>query len=148
MLSAVLPVKAQTTDNEYAYMMDAVRHMKEIVLQQKNAQTTRTTLSHINNAKPLLKDDIYIGHQIVHGLTVKGFIGVSYQQNKASIAVFSTPPLRVRHATKAYKAYRKLLLEQYKEIKHNKFDLGNEIVAQLQKKARKVSIDVYRKKTD
>ena len=146
LLSVSLPVTAQTNENDFTYMLDAVKHMREIILQQKNEKAAQIILSQIKNAKPLLIDDQYKGHQIVHGLEIKGFIGISYKQNKAEIAVFTTPPLRVRHATKAFKTYRKLLQEQYKEIKHNKFYLGNDVVAQLKKKARKVSIDVYRNK--
>ena len=146
LLSVSLPVSAQNTENDFTYMLDAVKHMREIIIQQKNEKSAQLVLSQIKNAKPLMKDDQYKGHHIVHGRDIKGFIGISYKQNKAEVAVFTTPPLRVRHATKAYKAYRKLLLEQYKEVKHNKFDLGNDVVAQLKKKARKVSIDVYRDK--
>lgn len=141
--SVVLPAYAQPTDKDVSYILDVVNRMKAIVLQQKDEQAVRAILSKIKNAQPLIKNDQYQGHQIISGRDITGFIGVSYQNNEADIAVFSTPPLRVRHATKTYKAYRSLLSQQYKETDRNQFDLGQQITARLKKKARKVSIDVY-----
>lgn len=142
----VLPVNAQTSANDFSYILDVVSHMKSIILQQKDEQASRSILSKIKDAQPLIKNDQYQGHQIISGREITGFIGINYLHNKANIAVFSTPPLRVRHATKTYKGYRTILSQQYKEISHNHFDLGQQVIARLTKKARKVSIDVYRDK--
>ena len=146
LLLFVLPVNAQQTNDDFRYILDIIRQMKEVVMLQKNETAARKTLSRIKNAKPLLKDNRYQGHQVIHGREISGIIGISYKQNKAEIAVFSSPPLRVRHATKAYKAYRNLMKQHYAEIKHKQFNLGNNITARLKKKARNVTIDVYRQK--
>lgn len=140
------PVTAKATGDDFIYILDVVKQMKEIVMLQKNQTAARQTLSRIKNAKPLLKDKHYQGHQIIQGREIRGFIGINYQQDKAEIAVFSSTPLRVRHATKVFKAYRNLLVQHYRENKHNHFDLGDNIVARLKKKAMKVTIDVYRQK--
>lgn len=139
----LLPVNAQPAENEFRYILDVIQHLKQTIHQQQNESAARKTLSHIKNAQPVVTDGQYKGHQIIHNNDISGLIGIDYQQGKVTIAVFSTPPLRVRHATRTYKAFRYLLGQQYQEIKHNHYDLGDKIVARVKKQARKVSIDVY-----
>ena len=140
------PASAQIAGKDHHYILEIVEALNSIIHQQKNKEASRLVLSRINGAKPLMKDGHYQGHQVFQNRELTGLIAVNFQKNKATIAVFSTPPIRVRYATRRYKAFRNLLLTQYKESRHNHFELGDKVVARIKKQARKVTIDVYREK--
>jgi hypothetical protein len=142
----IFPASAQTGGKDHHYILEIVESLDKIIRQQKNEQSSQVVLSRITGAKPLMKDGSYQGHQVFHNKELTGLIALNFQNNKATIAVFSTPPLRVRYATKRYKAFRSLLLKQYKESRHNHFELGDKVIARIKKQARKVTIDVYREK--
>lgn len=137
---------AQNAGKDHHYILEIVEALDSIIHQQKSEEASRLILSRIKGAKPLMKDGHYQGHQVIQNRKLTGLIALNFQNNKATIAVFSTPPIRVRYATRLYKAFRSLLLKQYKESRHNHFELGDKVVARITKQARKVTIDVYREK--
>ncbi|MEJ2141573.1 MAG: hypothetical protein P8Y24_04340 [Gammaproteobacteria bacterium] len=146
LVSTISPVMAETNANDYSYVLDIVESLKVIIHKEKDKKASRTELSRITGAKPLMKDNQYQGHQVIHDRELNGFIGIDFRDNKPLIAVYSSPPLRVRKATRRYKEFRSLLLKRYKEREYNLFDLGDQVTARLKKQARKVSIEVSRKR--
>ena len=142
----IFPASAQNVGKDHRYIIEIVEALDTIIHQQKNEEASRLVLSRITGAKPLMKNGRYQGHQVFHNRELTGLIALNFQNNKATIAVFSTPPIRVRYATRRYKAFRDLLQKKYKERSHNHFELGDKVVARIKKQARKVTIDVYREK--
>ena len=140
------PIAEETKNAEHRYIIDVVKSLKDIIHEQQNEETAQATLKHIKGSKALIKNNQYQGQQIIQSEKLNGFIGVKYNNKKASVAVYSTTPLKVRYATRYYQVFRNLLQEQYKEIRHNHFDLGDKVIARIKKQARKVTIDVYREK--
>lgn len=145
LFSISTPVTAGNDIDDHGDMLDIIKSLKVIIHEETNTKETRAILDRIKGAKPLVKNNQYQGHQVIHNRTVDGFIGIDVRHNKPFIAVYSTPPLRIRKATRRYKDYRNLLLKHYKELEYDQFELGDQVVAHLKKQARKVTIDVYRK---
>lgn len=145
LISFISPVAAQTSNDDHRYILDVVQSLKEIVHKQKNEKAAKTALNRIKDSKSLVNNDRYLGQQLIQDGKLIGLIGIEYNKTKASVAVFSTPSLKIRYATRRYKVFRSLLQERYNELSHNHFDLGNQIIARIKKQARKVTIDVYRK---
>lgn len=144
LVGAISPAIAETNTDDYGYVLDIIEPLKVIIDTEKSEKASQAILSRIKGAKPLMKNNQYQGHQIIHNGELDGFIGIEYRDNKPLIAVYSSPPLRVRKATRRYKGFRRHLQEHYKEREYNIFDLGNQVTAHLKKQIRKVTIDVYR----
>ena len=126
-------------------LITTVLTLKSIVQNSLSEKQARSEFNRIPQTKPFIKDDRYVGHQLFENGKLAALLRVKYQKNTPVLAAYSTVPLKVRQATKMYKAYRATLLNHYKEASYNHFDLGDGIIAELSKKQRAISIFVNRK---
>lgn len=140
-----IPVVATATDDEQA-LLATVNVLKSIVNNSLTEQQAKSELSRLPHTKPFIKDGHYMGHKLFENKKLTGLLKVSYQNNVPVLAAYSTVPLKVRHATKMYKTWREILSKHYKEASHNRFDLGDGIVAQLSKNQRALTIFVSQEK--
>lgn len=140
------PVHASSLIDDQQSLINSVNVLKTIVHNALTEQQAQSELNRLANTKPLVKDEHYIGHQLFINNQLAGLLKVSYQNNQPVLAAYSTVPLKVRQATKMYRAWREILSGQYKEGAHNYFMLGDGIVAQISKKQRGLIIFVSRNK--
>lgn len=144
MMLAATGHASEPVENEQS-LITSVLTLKNIIHNALNEKQARSELGKIPNTQPFMKNGQYVGHQLIVNGKLAGIYRVRYQQNTPVLAAYSTVPLKVRNATKMYKAYRATLLKHHKEASYNHFDLGNGITAELSKKLRSLSIFVSRK---
>ena len=144
-LMLVAPCMASNLVENEQTLISTVLTLKNIIQNSLSEKQAKSEFNRIPQTKPFIKDGLYAGHKLFENDKLIGLLRVSYQKNIPVLAAYSTVPLKVRHATKMYKAWRVTLLKHYKEASYNHFELGNGIIAELSKKKNGVSIFVSRK---